>query len=53
MATEPPAPDPRVIATYIDDVDLARPPDDLVDDDRVRLKLNGSPAEARLLGRDL
>lgn len=31
----------------------SRPPDDLVNDDRVRLKLNGSPAEARLLGRDL
>jgi len=31
----------------------SRPPDDLVDDERVRLKLNGSPAEARLLGRDL
>jgi hypothetical protein len=31
----------------------SRPPDDLVDDDRMRLKLNGSPAEARPLGRDL
>lgn len=31
----------------------SRPPDDLVDDVRVRLKLQGAPAEARLLGRDL
>jgi hypothetical protein len=31
----------------------SRPPDDLVGDERVRLKLNGAPAEARLLGRDL
>lgn len=31
----------------------SRPPDDLAGDVRVRLKLNGSPAEARLLGRDL
>ncbi|TKD03418.1 chromosome segregation protein SMC [Polyangium fumosum] len=31
----------------------SRPPDDLVGDKRVRLKLNGSPAEARLLRRDL
>lgn len=31
----------------------SRPPDDLVGDERVRLKLKGSPAEARLLGRDL
>ena len=31
----------------------SRPPDDLVNDVRVRLKLHGSPAEARLLGRDL
>lgn len=31
----------------------SRPPDELVGDDRVRLKLKGSPAEARLLGRDL
>lgn len=31
----------------------SRPPDDLVGDDRVRLKLKGAPAEARLLGRDL
>lgn len=31
----------------------SRPPDDLVDDERVRLKLNGSPAKARLLGCDL
>lgn len=31
----------------------SRPPDDLVDDKRVRLKLMGAPAEARLLGRDL
>lgn len=31
----------------------SRPPDDLVDDERVRLKLKGSPAEARLLARDL
>jgi hypothetical protein len=31
----------------------SRPPDDLVRDDRVRLKLQGAPAEARLLRRDL
>jgi hypothetical protein len=31
----------------------SRPPDELADDERVRLKLRGSPAEARLLGRDL
>jgi hypothetical protein len=31
----------------------SRPPDELVGDDRVRLKLRGAPAEARLLGRDL
>lgn len=31
----------------------SRPPDDLVGDTRVRLKLKGSPAESRLLGRDL
>lgn len=31
----------------------SRPPDDLVDDERVRLKVKGAPAEARLLGRDL
>jgi len=31
----------------------SRPPDDLAGDERVRLKLNGSPAEARLLRRDL
>ncbi len=31
----------------------SRPPDELVGDDRVRLKLKGAPAEARLLGRDL
>lgn len=31
----------------------SRPPDDLVDDERVRLKLKGAPAEARLLRRDL
>ncbi len=31
----------------------SRPPDDLAGDPRVRLKLNGAPAEARLLGRDL
>ncbi len=31
----------------------SRPPEDLVDDERVRIKLQGSPAEARLLGRDL
>ena len=31
----------------------SRPPDELVDDERVRLKLRGSPADARLLGRDL
>jgi hypothetical protein len=30
-----------------------RPPDDLADDPRVRLKLNGAPAEERLLRRDL
>jgi len=39
MAAEPPVPDPRAIAAYLDDVDIDRPPDDLVDDDRVRLKL--------------
>jgi hypothetical protein len=32
---------------------MSRPSDDLASDERVRLKLNGSPAEARLLGRDL
>lgn len=31
----------------------SRPPDDLVDDERIRLRLMGSPANARLLGRDL
>ncbi|MCB9664681.1 MAG: chromosome segregation protein SMC [Alphaproteobacteria bacterium] len=31
----------------------SRPPDDLVDDPRLRMKLMGAPAEARLLGRDL
>jgi hypothetical protein len=31
----------------------SRPPDELMGDDRVRLKLKGAPAEARLLGRDL
>lgn len=31
----------------------SRPPDDLANDQRVRLKLNGAPAEARLFGRDL
>lgn len=31
----------------------SRPPDELVGDHRVRLKLKGAPAEARLLGRDL
>lgn len=31
----------------------SRPPDDLVGDERVRMKLKGSPAEARLLGRNL
>ncbi|MGE3841580.1 MAG: chromosome segregation protein SMC [Vicinamibacterales bacterium] len=31
----------------------SRPPDDLVDNERVRLKLQGSPAAARLLARDL
>lgn len=31
----------------------SRPPDDLINDERVRVKLKGSPAEARLLGRDL
>lgn len=31
----------------------SRPPDVLVGDPRVRLKLKGEPAEARLLGRDL
>lgn len=31
----------------------SRPPDDLVNDERVRLKLKGTPAEARLLRRDL
>jgi hypothetical protein len=31
----------------------SRPPDDLIGDDRVRIKLMGAPAEARLLGRDL
>lgn len=31
----------------------SRPPDDLASDQRVRLKLNGAPAEARLLKRDL
>lgn len=31
----------------------SRPPDDLVDNERIRLKLQGSPAAARLLGRDL
>jgi hypothetical protein len=31
----------------------SRPPDELVDDERVRLKLKGAPAEARLLRRDL
>ena len=34
-------------------VRTSRPPDDLVDDARVRLQLKGAPAEARLLGRDL
>lgn len=31
----------------------SRPPDDLANDQRVRLKLNGAPAGARLLKRDL
>lgn len=31
----------------------SRPPDDLVNDERLRLKLKGSPAASRLLGRDL
>lgn len=31
----------------------SRPPDELVEDYRVRLKLMGAPATARLLGRDL
>lgn len=31
----------------------SRPPDDLIGDERVRLKLKGAPAEARLLGIDL
>lgn len=31
----------------------SRPPDELVGDERIRLKLMGSPATARLLGRDL
>lgn len=31
----------------------SRPPDELVNDERVRLRLKGSPAEARLLGKDL
>jgi len=31
----------------------SRPPDELVGDNRIRLKLKGAPAEARLLGRDL
>lgn len=31
----------------------SRPPDDLIDDERMRMRLKGSPAEARLLGRDL
>lgn len=31
----------------------SRPPDELVGDDRVRLKLKGAPAEARLFRRDL
>jgi hypothetical protein len=31
----------------------SRPPDDFVEDERVRVKLKGAPAEARLLGRDL
>jgi hypothetical protein len=31
----------------------SRPPDELIGDERIRLKLKGSPAEARLLGRDL
>ena len=31
----------------------SRPPDDLASDERVRLKLNGAPAKARLLGCDL
>lgn len=31
----------------------SRPPDELVGDDRVRFKLKGAPADARLLGRDL
>lgn len=31
----------------------SRPPDELVGDNRVRLKLKGTPAEARLFGRDL
>ena len=39
MAAEPPVPDPRVVSAYLDDVDVDRPPDDLVGDDRVRLKL--------------
>jgi hypothetical protein len=31
----------------------SRPPDDLADDERVRLKLHGAPAASRLFGRDL
>lgn len=31
----------------------SRPPDDLVENERVRLKLQGAPAAARLMGRDL
>jgi hypothetical protein len=31
----------------------SRPPDNLVGDERVRLRLHGAPAAARLLGRDL
>lgn len=31
----------------------SRPPDELVEDERIRLKLMGAPAEARLLRRDL
>ncbi|HTR56148.1 MAG TPA: hypothetical protein VMJ10_35980 [Kofleriaceae bacterium] len=31
----------------------SRPPDELVGDERIRLKLKGAPAEARLFGRDL
>jgi hypothetical protein len=31
----------------------SRPPDELVGDERIRLKLKGAPAQARLLMRDL